>query len=332
MKSLKIFAGLIILLSLWCCNKDNDLIPDRQTLTERSEEYLSLKSGESIYSDSTGNEYYTFSFNPDTTERVFSVRFEAGKKYYLTVSGEQAYFVDMKLLNSARDTLFFGETADIPIMKKYVVWESDEDETMFILVRYTDDINFHTFTFHLTFEELTTHSLYWNDFILECSGDWLINSENFLMLACHNTAYVKWARIVDNSLFNYDFSCSIGLLSGIPDLYTGIGIYGSELPDEMFNMPACYEVKILGPASWERWIWNGFIAREWGNTPTSLNRGEGMWNTMRVTTLNDYIEFYVNEVKVTSFNNVYFMDNGLYLTVMDTKSDTVFFKDLILDR
>lgn len=336
MKTIHLFISVILIASIFGCEKKDDLkdktLSTNDELVGLTEFHFQLKSSQSIYTDTTGNEYYSFNFNPDTLQHIYSIYLEEGKKYYITVSGEQAYPVEMHLLTSLKDTLFYGETVDIPIMKKYIVWKSTLTDTMYVSIAYKEDINFHTYNYQLTFEELTVHSLQWNDLILNCSGDWFINEDNYLTLACHNSSYTKWAKIEDNSLYNYQFSYLVSIQSGIPDLYTGIAFYATDNLQEMFNMPIdCYEFKIIGPTSWEVWIWgDGGMGRYWGETPVSLYRGENSWNEIYVKTLNDRANLKVNHAQVDSFRNVNFMDNGLYITVTDNKEDTVFFKDIQL--
>jgi hypothetical protein len=318
------------------CEKDRPMEENPGTteseIVKRTEAHLQLKSTESIYVDHAGNKYFSLNFNPDTLEHVYSVYFEEGKKYYLTIAGPQAYPVEMFLITDENDTLFYGETVDIPVMKKYIVWESTISDTLYVAVSYTEDINFHTYYYQLTFEELSIKKLYLNDIILECSGDWHIDQDDRLTLACHNTSYTKWLRIVDNTLFNYEFSYEVSLRSGIPDIYTGIAIYAVDDMQEMFNMPMnCYEFKILGPVSWEVWVWgNGGMGRYWGECATSLNRGEGAFNELSVKTDNDNVGLYVNSEKVDTFRNINFMDNGLYITVSDEKEDTLYFDNIRL--
>lgn len=304
---------------------------EESELVKRSEAHLQLKSTESIYTDQSGNKYYSFNFNPDTLEHVYSVFFEEGKKYYLTLAGENAYPVEIYLISATNDTLFYGEPVYIPIMKKYIVWESTISDTLYIAVAYTEDINFHTYYYQLTFEELSIKRLTLNDLTLECSGDWFIGEHNQLTLACHNTNYTKWARIVDNTLFNYEFSYEVGLKSGIPDIYTGIAFYAVDELQEMFNIPAaCYEFKIVGPSSWEVWTWNNGVGRYTGYTEISLNRGEGAFNKLSLTASNDSAICYVNSEQVDAFRNNSFMDNGLYITVSDEKDDTLYFDNIHL--
>jgi hypothetical protein len=336
MKNILFFSAVTIILSTMSCEKDTETkVDSNQTeneLLDKSEAHFSLKSGQTIYADKSGNKYYNFNFNPDTLERIYSVYFEEGKKYYLTVSGENAYPINMYLLTSNKDTLFYGETVDIPIMKKYIVWESTVTDTMFVDLAYSEEINFHTYNYQLTFEELTIHTIQWNNLTLECSGDWFVNSDNILTLICYNSSYIKWARIVDNSLFNFDFSYKVSLKSGIPDIYSGIAFYGSKELQEMFNIPiGCYEFKVIGPMSWETWVWSdGGMGRYWGEIPTSLLRGENSWNELKVKTFNDNFELSINSEIVDSAKNVHFMDNGLYITIEDSKADTIFFKDITL--
>ena len=151
MKTLNFILIILMTVTISSCEKNNDFqdseILINNELFELSEADLRLKSGQSIYKDNSGNKYFSFNFNPDTLKHVYTVFFEKGKKYYLTVSGDHAYPIDMHLITSTMDTLFYGETVDIPIMKKYIVWESTNTDTMFITVAYTEDINFHTYYF-----------------------------------------------------------------------------------------------------------------------------------------------------------------------------------------
>jgi hypothetical protein len=338
MKIKDFFKLILIIVAICGCEKSTNF-QDESSISNNdlivlSEFHLQLKSGQTIYSDNSGNKYYTLNFNPDTLEHIYSVFLEKGKKYYITISGNQAYPVDMFLLTSSKDTLFYGETVDIPIMKKYIVWESNITDTMFVSLIYNEDINFHTYYYQLTFEELTIKRLIWDNLEFEYSGDWFINNDNYLTLVCHNSSYTKWVRIDDNSLNNFEFSYEVSLQSGIPDIYTGIAFYATDKMQEMFNMPIdCYEVKIIGPTSWEVWTWRyGGMGRYWGETQVSLNRGQGSWNNIFIKTSNDSVSLKVNNEQVNKFKNVHFMDNGLYITVTDNKVDTVYFKDIELTK
>jgi hypothetical protein len=326
-----IFLASFLLLILFGCEKENNVQNDDSSLKNSSEAHLYLKSSETIYSDENGNKYYTLTFNSDTLKHIYSVLFEKDKKYNLSITGDFCGAIDFLLLNSNKETLFYGEQGDIGLTRKYIVWQSDITDTFYISISYTEDINFHTYEYHITFEELTIHRLNWKGLVLDCSGDWFINADDYLTLAIHNSSYSKWAKIVDNSLLNFKLNFQVGLKSGIPDIYTGIAFNASDNLFEMVNLPdKCYEFKIIGPSSWEQWTWNNGVGREWGETSNSLNRGEGAWNEMQVETLDDSIKLSVNTERVKSFKNLYFMDNGLYLAVDDQKEDTIYFRDIKL--
>jgi len=331
MRIITFFLTSVLLATLLSCEKERDLQNDDSSLESRSEAYLNLKSSESIYSDENGNKYLSVIFSPDTLEHIYSVPFEKDKKYNLSIKGNYCGSVDFLLLNSNKDTLFDGEQGDIGLTRKYIVWQSNITDTFFISVCYTDDINFHTYEYYLTFEELTIHRINWKALTLDCSGDWFINSDDYLTLACHNSSYSKWAKIIDNSLFNYMLSFQIGLKSGIPDIYTGVAFFASDQLFEMVNLPdKCYEFKIIGPSSWELWTWTGGVGRDIGETLYSLNRGQGAWNEMQIEIVNDSVKLNVNSENVKSYKNLNFLDNGLYLTVDDQKDDTIYFKDIEL--
>lgn len=324
----------ILIIALNGCKKGDDPPAVHEpSLSDQAELFLFLKSGESIYSDVEGNKYLSLTFNPDTLQHVYSILFEKDKKYNLSIKGNYCSPVDFLLLNPERDTLFHGEQGNIGNSRKYIVWQSTITDTLFLLIRYTEDINFHTYQYQVTFEEISVHALNWKGLSFECSGDWLIDQQDHLALVCHNSSYSKWARIVDNSLFNYDLEFKVGLKSGIPDIYTGTAFYANEELFEMVNLPSrCYEFKIIGPSTWEQWTWNQGVGRDWGETSTSLNRGEGAWNEMKMEILNDSIWLGVNGETVKSFKNISFMNNGLLLVVDDQKEDTVFFKDFVLNK
>lgn len=333
MKYLWVVLLTAVLLS---CEKNDTLGPDSATtdteIVKKSEAHLQLKSTESVYTDNAGNKYYSLNFNPDTLEHVYSVYFEKGKKYYLTIAGEQAFPVEMHLITSENDTLFYGEITDVPTLKKYIIWESTISDTLYVAVSYTEDINFHTYYFQLTFEELSIKTLLYNGLTWECSGDWFIGHDNQLALACQNTSIVKWARIVDNTLFNYEFSCEVGLKSGTPDIYTGIVFYAADEIQDMYNMPmGGYEFKIMGPTHCNLWTWTeGGYGCQYAECSTRLNQGEGTFNDLSVKTDFDNITLYANSEEVYAFRNVCFMDNGLYLTVWDMKEDTLYFNNIRL--
>jgi hypothetical protein len=295
------------------------------------ESHLSFKSGYPIYSDDEGNKYLTVVFDKDHLEHLYSLTFEEGKKYHLAISNNYCEFIDFLILTGSADTLFYGIQGDIGMTRKYIYWETDVSETYYLSIRYTGDINFNVYEYHVTFEEIVSYSIQWNDLTLICSGDWFITSENYLALACHHTSFYKWAKIEDNSLFNYTIEASIGLKSGIPDIYTGIAIYGSDEMSKMFHMPYyCIDCKIIGPSAWEQWGWHGVVGRSNGLTTEILNRGEGAWNHIKIKTHQDSIQYWVNSELVIEERNTISMHNGVYFTVEDMKNDTVYFKDTVL--
>ncbi len=324
-------ATFLILTFISCEKKDSDIPDDKSSLIKQSEAHLFLKSGSTIYSDDEGNKYLSIYFDPETLHHIYSVLFVKDKKYRLSVSGNYCEPVDFLLLNSNRDTLAHGEQGDVGLTRKYIVWHSIITDTFFISVNYTDNINFHTYEYYLTLEEISTNRLYWRGLTLDCSGDWSINSDDYLTLACYSSSFSKWAKIVDDSLISFTLGYQIGLKSGIPDIYTGVAVFASDDIKEMVNLPEeCYEFKIIGPATWEYWVWHGSISRTWGETPKNLNSGPGSWNELQIEKRNYGILVLLNNDTIKPPTSVWLRDNGLYLVVDDQKIDSVYFKDVEL--
>jgi hypothetical protein len=169
---------------------------------------------------------------------------------------------------------------------------------------------------------------------LMCSGDWFINPDGYLTLAGHQTQYLKWAKVMDESLYNYEFSYQISPRSGIPDSYTGIACYASKNIFDMMNTPESgFVFDITGPASWRlaHWYTNG-TGYEYGETTHNFAIGAGSWNSVSVHTFADSVSFGVNGEEAIRLRNIGYMDNGLYITVEDTQNDTMFIKDLVLKK
>jgi hypothetical protein len=113
-----------------------------------------------------------------------------GKKYNISLAGPDIYMVDFNLLKSNLDTLFFG-VWNMLNSQKYIAWTANVTDTFYVDIKYNGEINFNTYFYRLTFEDLTTKELKWNDLNLTCSGDWLIDDEGNLALVCHQTCYKK---------------------------------------------------------------------------------------------------------------------------------------------
>lgn len=329
-KSISILT-IAILVTMAACKKDESATPDGNSIIDQTEKLLTLKSGERIYREENGNAYVSVKFDHETLLHRYAVLLEEGKKYNISIHGDYCGDISLSLLNAQMDTLFYGEQGDIGFTRKYIVWESTLTDTLMVSAAYTGDINFHTYEYQITFEELTTHEINVNGISFHCSGDWFITPDQYLGLVCHNSSFCKWAKVDDNSLYNYELSFDVGLESGIPDIYTGLAYFaGGEIHD-MTNMPRpCDEFKILGPSGWERWFWRGGVGREWGNTSESLNSGEGAFNHMSIRTYNDSVFLSVNDEITIQDRNLDLMDNGLFLVVDDKKKDTVYFKDIQL--
>lgn len=328
------FLLLIPALILVGCEKDETPDDARSELEKRTEKILSIKSTEQVYTDEDKNEYIDFEFDINKTACTYGVYLLKGKKYNISVSGPEIQIVDFNLLRSNLDTLFFGEW-NMMNSQKYIAWTSDVSDTFYVDIKYTGEINFNTYTYRLTFEELTTKELQWNNLNLLCSGDWLVTDEGYLALACHQTMYRKWAKIENDSLYNYQFSYDISNQSGIPDNFAGIACYAGSTVADMFNMPVpCYNLFVDGPAFWslEAWFGDGSVGREFGNTSTNIRNGAGQWNTFGLETCGDSVRCIINDENVYSFRNVHFMTNGLYIVIEDSKRDTIYLKDIALIR
>lgn len=333
MKYLNLILIAVLLIS--ACEKEENNDNTENDLNSRAEKYLSLKSSEQIYSDENNNKYLTVVFDINKTEAVYGIFMEKDKKYNISVSGERCYDLDFDLLKSDKDTLFYGEYVMDENPRKYIAWKSNVTDTFFIVLNYTENINFNIYEFRITFEELTNKELKINDLNLLCSGDWSVDDSGNILLACHQTNFTKYAKIVNDSLFNYEFSYSIAHNSGIPDNYTGVAFYASQSIFDMENMPAsCYNFDIRGPAAWRISYWyvgtGGGVGFEYGRTSKNLNIGVGAWNSISVKTFGDSINCFINGEDVVKFRNISFMNNGLYITIKDTKQDTVYIKDISL--
>lgn len=328
------FLLLIPSLLLLGCEKDEIQDDSLSELEKRAEMILSLKSTQQVYTDESNNEYIDFKFDINKTSCTYGVYLLKGKKYNISVSGPEIQIVDFNLLKSNLDTLFFG-VWNMMNSQKYIAWTSDVNDTFYVDIKYNGKINFNTYVYHLTFEELTTKELQWNNLNLLCSGDWLTDNEGNLVLACHQTNYRKWAKIVNDSLYNYQFSYYISNKSGIPDNFVGIACYAGDDVFDMFNMPVpCYNFFVDGPAFWslEAWFKADGMGREFGNTSTNIKTGVGQWNMFGLETFGDSVRCYVNGENVYRFRNVHFMTNGLYIVIEDSKRDTVFLKSISLIR
>ena len=318
----------ILLITGYSCEKTSTDLKHPSSLI--SEVHLSLKSVP-IYTDESGNTYLTLNFSPDTLSHTYSIFFEQNRIYYLNLSGEDLEPIGFWLLTPEKDTLFFGERMDRFL---YIYWQSVCTDTFYVCTSYNEALGLKTEDYHLTFEELTILDLEWEDLQLEYSGDWFINANNYLTLACHNTGQTKWVRINDNSLFNYDFSTEVGLRSGMPDIYTGIAFFSTDNLWPALNHPmGCYEFKILAPDDWERrtWFSDGGYGVSYGKAG-NINTGADSWNELGLSTSYDSVTLSVNEEEVHRFRNTYFMDNGLYITVDDLKEDTVYFRNFSLNK
>ena len=331
MRPFNYFIAVILLSSFLGCEMDEPIHPEDTPDLINTEACLSLKSGP-IYYDDHGNKYLQLTFSQDTLSHLYSVLFEDGKKYNLSIKGESCITVDLLLLNSQNDTICSGMQGDVGCTRKYITWESTESDTFYIRASYTGEINFHVLDYQITFEELTINQLIWNDLILECSGDWFIDDNNYLALACHNSSYSKWARIANSLPTGYKLAFETGLHSGIPDIYTGVAFKANDEINDMVNLPQyCYEFKLLGPCGWELWRWQGSVSRDMGYTSVSLNRGEGSWNQVEAELSDNSIELSVNSELVRTVASGS-DETGLYLTVDDQKNDTVYFRNIEIEE
>jgi hypothetical protein len=71
---------------------------------------------------------------------------------------------------------------------------------------------------------------------------------------------------------------------------------------------------------------------EYGNLSHNISIGKGSWNNILLTTFGDSISCSVNNEITKRFRNLSFLDNGLYITVADSKQDTIIFRDIKLER
>jgi hypothetical protein len=328
------FLLLIPALILSGCEKEDTQDVFGNELAKRAEKILSIKSTEQVYTDENNNEYVDITFDINKTSCTYGVYMLQGKKYNISVAGPNIQVMDFNLLKSDLDTLFFGEW-NMMNQQKYIAWTSDVTDTFYVDLKYNENINFNTYVYRLTFEDLTTKELKWNDLNLLCSGDWLIDDKGNLTLACHQTSYRKWAKIVNDSLYNYHFSYNITNQSGIPDNFVGIACYAGNNVFDMFNMPVpCYNFFVDGPAFWslEVWFENDGMGRDVGTTATNIKNGIGQWNNFSIETYGDSVRCLVNQENVYRFRNIHFMTNGLYIVIEDSKRDTVYLKDISLVR
>ena len=332
MKNLNFLILILALLSFGCEKDDIVSKNNIDNLKSESEGTLVLKSFKQIYTDDNNNEYQTFSFNNEKLNYTYGVFMEKDKKYSLSISGENYTSVDFLLLKSNNDTLFRGEYDGIS-QRKYITWTSAVTDTFYIVLKYVDDINFHTYHYHLTFEELSTKPLKYNNLEFMCSGDWFIDKEGSLSIICHQTNLNKWAKINNDSINNYQFSYTVGQSTGKPDNYIGIECLASKDISDMHNLAKSgYVLDVIGPSSWRFSQYNldGSVAFGYGNTSHNLKIGVGSWNNYSLKTQNDSLIYSINGEVVLRKRNMLFMDNGLYITVDDTKKDTIRFKNIKL--
>ncbi|MCB0823582.1 MAG: hypothetical protein KDC09_12850 [Bacteroidales bacterium] len=322
-----ILSLLVLVLIIYSCVDKAEEVKD--SLEGSAEKTLSIEPGYKFYTNENNDAYELVVFNPEILSHIYAVKFEEGKKYHISISGEYCGPIYFALKNEAGNVLFTGEQGSISFDRKYIVWTSNTTETMYIQVQYVDNINFHTYEYHLTFEEVNTAILPWQGMEMECSGDWFVTSDNKLGVALHTSSYTKWARVKSQDLNKYYFSVEMSLASGTPDIYTGLAFLGSDDIREMNNMPqSCRELKILGPASWEVWYWSsGGVSRYWGTTATNLNMGLDAWNKLAIDNTQDTLELFVNDEMVDRFRNTLLLGTGLYLVADDQKDDTLFFRN-----
>jgi hypothetical protein len=339
MKNFALLITVIVTLILTTCKKEIDEPVkgkeiDSNDLSFLAEKFISLKTNQQIYVDSNNNEYLTVSFNIDTLSHIFGVYMLKDKKYHFSLLGENCTYVDFTLLKSNKDTLFKGEDVWFYGVDKYIDWTSNTSDTFYICLNYKVDINFHTINYRVTFEDMTNKNIVLNYLDLLCSGDWYINESGYLALICHQTNLCKWAKIEDDSLYNYTFSYNVGQTTGRPDNYIGAECYAAKIIEVKENMPSSgYAFDVIGPASWRLSYWStGGIGFEYGYTSNNLAIGAGSWNNIELKTFGDSISYSVNDEKVIQFRNVSFLDNGLYIIVADTKQDTILFKDIKLEK
>lgn len=342
MKNL-IYIALVLSFVFLGCQKDPvenpGNIPTEINLADSAERFLRIEKNKQIFIDENQNTYIPLSFDYQHLSHIFGVFLEKDVKYTISISGNSVSCepIDFILLTSALDTLFRGEQGNISSTRKYICWTSDVSDTFYISSKYRYGINFHTYDYQLTFEELSTKVIQWGNLKFDCSGDWFVNDLGYLTLACHNTLSEKWAKVMDDSLYNYDFSYLVSPESGIPDSYAGIACYASGNIFDMMNMPAsCYNIAVAGPSTWRLEYWymetGGGVGYDWGTTSQNLAIGAGSWNKISVTTFSDSIAYSVNSEEVKRIRNLSFMKNGLYITVEDSKKDTLFFKEIILTK
>jgi len=316
------------------CENEETRDDPQDELQKRAEKILSIKSTQQVYTDENSNEYIDIVFDINKTSCTYGVYMLKGKKYNISAAGPDIYFVDFNLLRSNLDTLFFGAW-NMPNSQKYIAWTADVTDTFYVDIKYNGEINFNTYIYRLTIEDLTTKELKWNDLNLTCSGDWILDDEGNLLLACHQTSYRKWAKIQNDGLYNYQFSYNLTNQSGMTDNYVGMACYAGNSISDMFNMPVpCYNFFVNGPALWslEYWYERDGVGFEHGNTSTNIRVGVGQWNNFGIETYGDSIRCFVNNESVFKFRNLSFMTNGLYIVIEDSKKDTVYLKDITLTR
>jgi hypothetical protein len=329
-----VLISLFVSLFLTGCEKQ-DIESNPKDLSKLKERNLYLKSGQQIYTDENKNEYLNISFDANNLSHVYGIYLEKDKKYNISVSGDNCFILDFNLLKSNRDTLFKGEDVMGIPQRKYITWTSDVSDTFFLSIKYDGDINFHTYDYRLTFEELTTKELSSNNIGFLCNGDWFINEKGYLTLICHQTGVTKWAKIQNDSIYHFTFSYNVSQVSGKPDNYVGIDCFASGRIFDMFNIPALgYLIDVIGPASWRLSYWNmissGGVGFEYGNLSHNLPIGMGSITNISVVTFGDSMSFSVNNEMIKRCRNLNSLENGLYITVEDTKQDTIFFRDLKL--
>ncbi|GAB4310566.1 MAG: hypothetical protein Kow00127_00100 [Bacteroidales bacterium] len=322
MKLLHLFSILALFIVFVSCDKE------KNAESPGVEKVLRIEPGYKYYTNENNDAYELIVFSPEQLIHQYAVEFQEGKKYHLSVSGGYCGPVYFALLNQAGDLLFTGEQGSIGFDRKYIVWTSTVSETLTIVVQYTENINFHTYEYHLTFEEVNSYPLSWEGLELECSGDWFTGPDGKLGVALHGSSYSKWASIAADDLSHYSFSVDLGFAGGVSDTYSGVAIFASGTIRDMVNLPEqCDEFKIVGPASWEVWFWRGGVGREWGTTAVNLNMGYDSWNRLAVDNTEDTVKLSVNNEMVYKYRNISLLSTGLLLVADDQKEDTLWFKN-----
>ncbi|HLN52671.1 MAG TPA: hypothetical protein VK212_03115 [Lentimicrobium sp.] len=336
MKYLNFLFSLLIVMSAACNrDKDDDIgieVPVGDSIMDAlAEKDLTLKNGASIYSDSTGNEYHTMVFDIDHQHHVYKMTLEQGKKYRFAVIGQSSYMLDVSLLQTSTDTLFKGEIANlVGTEKNQIYWTAKETDIYYLSAEFAYDINFHTYTNRLIFEEITEFNLSAYGLNLRCSGDWSVNPNGNLSLVLHQTGTYKWAQVIHDT-YNYRFSYDITQASGYPNNYFGADCYASQHINYGENIPASgYVFDVKGPAEWRATDWHpdGSISFDYGFLNQNIHAGVGIWHNMVVETIADSLAFWLDGDQYANRRNYMSFDNGLYILVYDSKQDTMLFRNL----